>query len=121
MQTQREVPVMEVKMKLLGELEAVGFPRARAVRALHHSGNTSLDAAVNWLIDHENDADIDQMPLVAINLDIESPQPSDITEAIKIKEQELRFDFDYPFVMKAFTPFSRQLNSFYLIVFPKYL
>ncbi|XP_007049733.2 PREDICTED: UBX domain-containing protein 1 [Theobroma cacao] len=90
MQTQREVPVMEVKMKLLGELEAVGFPRARAVRALHHSGNTSLDAAVNWLIDHENDADIDQMPLVAINLDIESPQPSDITEAIKIKEQELR-------------------------------
>ncbi|XP_021274496.1 UBX domain-containing protein 1-like [Herrania umbratica] len=90
MQTQREGPVMEVKMKLLGELEAFGFPRARAVRALHHSGNTSLEAAVNWLIDHDNDEDIDQMPLVAINLDIESPQPSDITEAIKIKEQELR-------------------------------
>ncbi|OMO86863.1 hypothetical protein CCACVL1_09411 [Corchorus capsularis] len=89
-QQEAEIPVMEVQMKLLGELEALGFPRARAVRALHHSGNTTLEAAVNWLIDHENDADIDQMPLVAINMDIESPEPSDITEAIKIKEQELR-------------------------------
>ncbi|MBA0549253.1 hypothetical protein Golob_020298 [Gossypium lobatum] len=30
------------------------------------------------------------MPLVVINLDVESPQPNDITEAIKLKEQELR-------------------------------
>ncbi|XVE72739.1 hypothetical protein DITRI_Ditri11bG0062800 [Diplodiscus trichospermus] len=90
MQPQEEIPFMEVKMKLLGELESLGFPRARAVRALHHSGNSTVEAAVNWLIDHENDAEIDQMPLVAIDVDIESPQPSDITEAIKIKEQELR-------------------------------
>lgn len=39
---------------------------------------------------------------VAINMDIESPQPSDITEAINIKEKELRFDLNNPFVMKAF-------------------
>ncbi|XWS31266.1 hypothetical protein CRYUN_Cryun23aG0062800 [Craigia yunnanensis] len=90
MQPPQEIPVMEVKMKLLGELESLGFPRARAVLALHHSGNITVEAAVNWLIDHENDAEIDQMPLVAINVDIESPQPSDITEAIRIKEQELR-------------------------------
>ncbi|OMO95848.1 hypothetical protein COLO4_15646 [Corchorus olitorius] len=133
-----EIPVMEVQMKLLGELEALGFPRARAVRALHHSGNTTLEAAVNWLIDHENDADIDQMPLVrynipddylveavnsnlslrnaaelmhvAINMDIESPEPSDITEAIKIKEQELRthfmFDADFYFVKTHTTLFN---------------
>ncbi|KAK9013351.1 hypothetical protein V6N11_041364 [Hibiscus sabdariffa] len=87
---QPDVPVMEVSMKLLGELESLGFPRARAVRGLHYSGNTNLEDAVIWLIDHENDPDIDQMPLVTINMDIESPQPDDITEAIKIKEQELR-------------------------------
>lgn len=28
------------------------------------SGNTSLEAAVNWIVEHENDSDIDQMPLV---------------------------------------------------------
>ncbi|XP_022771483.1 UBX domain-containing protein 1-like isoform X5 [Durio zibethinus] len=61
---QAEIPVMEVKLKLLGELESLGFPRARAVRALHHSGNTTVEAAVNWLVDHENDAEIDQMPLL---------------------------------------------------------
>ncbi|MBA0878734.1 hypothetical protein Goshw_005033 [Gossypium schwendimanii] len=81
---------MEVNMNLLGKLESLGFPRARAVRGLHCTGNTTVEDAVNWLIDHENDADIDQMPLVVINLDVESPQPNDITEAIKLKEQELR-------------------------------
>ncbi|TYH64102.1 hypothetical protein ES332_D07G243100v1 [Gossypium tomentosum] len=86
MQPQQEVPVMEVNMNLLGKLESLGFPRARAVRGLHYT----VEDAVNWLIDHENDADIDQMPLVVINLDVESPQPNDITEAIKLKEQELR-------------------------------
>ncbi|TYJ27976.1 hypothetical protein E1A91_A07G226200v1 [Gossypium mustelinum] len=87
---QAEVPAMEVNMNLLGKLESLGFPRARAVRGLHHTGNTTVEDAVNWLIDHENDADIDQMPLVVINLDLETPQPNDITEAIKLKEQELR-------------------------------
>ncbi|TYH11161.1 hypothetical protein ES288_A07G235900v1 [Gossypium darwinii] len=100
-----QVPAMEVNMNLLGKLESLGFPRARAVRGLHHTGNTTVEDAVNWLIDHENDADIDQMPLVVINLDLETPQPNDITEvtiiytlptlleqqeAIKLKEQELR-------------------------------
>lgn len=28
------------------------------------SGNASLEATINWIVEHENDCDIDQMPLV---------------------------------------------------------
>lgn len=70
----------------------MGFSMARASWALHHSGmykpfqnvprimswishilslssslgNSSLEAAVNWIIDHENDSQFEKMPLVCI-------------------------------------------------------
>lgn len=28
------------------------------------SGNAGIEAAVNWVVEHENDTDIDQMPMV---------------------------------------------------------
>lgn len=34
------------------------------IDAVLYSGNTSLEAAVNWVVDHESDPDIDQMPMV---------------------------------------------------------
>ncbi|KAJ8899353.1 hypothetical protein K2173_018327 [Erythroxylum novogranatense] len=88
MPPQEEMDVFEVKKQMLEELEDMGFPEARAARALHHSGNVSIEAAVNWLIDHENDPDIDQMPLIAVNIDIQSPQPLHTTEEMKIKEKD---------------------------------
>ncbi|KAI7726140.1 hypothetical protein M8C21_008624 [Ambrosia artemisiifolia] len=53
-----------VNKKLLDELEDMGFPLARAMRALYYSGNSSLEDAINWIVDHENDPEIDQMPSV---------------------------------------------------------
>ncbi|XP_043719946.1 vicilin-like seed storage protein At2g18540 [Telopea speciosissima] len=87
-----EMVVPEVDMNLLGELEAMGFPKARATRALHYSGNASIEAAVNWVIEHENDPDIDQMPMVPANSKVEAAKskPSLTPEEIKIKQQELR-------------------------------
>ncbi|KAK9944789.1 hypothetical protein M0R45_010339 [Rubus argutus] len=82
------VPV--ANKKLLEELESMGFPRVRATRALHYSGNANLEAAIDWIVDHENDPDIDQMPLVTVDINIESPEPFEITEVMKIKAQELR-------------------------------
>ncbi|XP_034689971.1 UBX domain-containing protein 1-like isoform X2 [Vitis riparia] len=82
--------VPEVNKELLGELEAMGFPVARATRALHFSGNDSLAAAVSWIIDHENDPDIDQMPSITVDIGIESPKPFQISEEMKKKAQELR-------------------------------
>ncbi|KAI8566761.1 hypothetical protein RHMOL_Rhmol02G0067000 [Rhododendron molle] len=57
-----EMVVPEVDQKLLEELEGMGFPKAKATRALHFSGNVSLEAAVNWAVEHEDDADIEEMP-----------------------------------------------------------
>ncbi|XP_022153372.1 UBX domain-containing protein 1-like isoform X2 [Momordica charantia] len=81
---------LEVKQQLLSEIEALGFPRARAVRALHNTGNVSSEVAINWIIDHESDPDIDRMPLVAVNIDIEPSEPFHITEDMKRKAKELR-------------------------------
>jgi hypothetical protein len=37
-----EMPVPKVNTKLLEELEDIGFPRPRATRALHYSGQSIL-------------------------------------------------------------------------------
>lgn len=83
-----EMVVPEVNKELLAELEAMGFPSARATRALHFSGNDNIEAAVNWVVEHENDPEIDQMPMVPANA--ESTKPTLSPEEIKAKTQELR-------------------------------
>ncbi|GLT57267.1 hypothetical protein SLA2020_302530 [Shorea laevis] len=84
-----EMVVPEVDKKLLEELKLMGFPTAHATRALHYSGNSSLAAAVNWVVDHENDPDIDQVPVVPLNSKVEAPKPSLAPEEMKLKAQEL--------------------------------
>ena len=44
----------------LGQLEAMGFPRVRCEKALHATGNTDADGAMNWLFAHMEDPDIDE-------------------------------------------------------------
>ncbi|PQQ09325.1 vicilin-like seed storage protein [Prunus yedoensis var. nudiflora] len=85
-----EMVVPEVDKKLLEELVGMGFSTARATRALHYSGNASLEAAVNWVVEHENDPDIDQMPSVPVNTKVEAPKPSLTPEQLKARQQELR-------------------------------
>ncbi|CAN8311262.1 unnamed protein product [Cochlearia groenlandica] len=85
--------VPDVEKNILEELEAMGFPRARATRALHYfipSGIASLEAAVNWVVEHENDPDIDEMPKVPANSNVGPPKPALTPEEVKIKTQELR-------------------------------
>ncbi|KAL0366730.1 UNVERIFIED_CONTAM: UBX domain-containing protein 6 [Sesamum radiatum] len=55
------------------------------------SNNVSLEAAANWIVEHENDPDIDQMPLVpASSNKPDAAKPSLTPEEIKQKQQELR-------------------------------
>lgn len=88
---QEEMVIPEVNEELLSELEEMGFPKERATRALHFSGNVSLEAAANWIVEHENDPDIDQMPMVPVSSKKdEAPKPSLTPEEIKQRQQELR-------------------------------
>lgn len=43
----------------LSQLEGMGFPRVRSEKALHATGNTDADSAMNWLFAHMEDPDID--------------------------------------------------------------
>ncbi|GFZ10616.1 ubiquitin-associated (UBA)/TS-N domain-containing protein [Actinidia rufa] len=85
-----EMVVPDVDQKLLEELEGMEFPKAKATRALHYSGNVSVEAAVNWAVEHEDDADIDEMPKVPANTKTVAPKPSLTPEEMKIKAHELR-------------------------------
>ncbi|GJN15662.1 hypothetical protein PR202_gb02598 [Eleusine coracana subsp. coracana] len=63
--------VPQINKRMLDELEVMGFPTVRSIRALHFSGNSDLESAVNWLLEHESDPDIDQLPLVPREITIE--------------------------------------------------
>ncbi|KAF2101863.1 ubiquitin thiolesterase [Rhizodiscina lignyota] len=43
----------------LSMLEAMGFPRVRSEKALHATGNADPEAALNWVMAHMDDPDID--------------------------------------------------------------
>ena len=50
------------------QLEAMGFPRVRCEKALHVTGNSDANAAMEWLFAHMDDPDID----VPVNLSEEA-------------------------------------------------
>ncbi|EFJ22008.1 hypothetical protein SELMODRAFT_443383 [Selaginella moellendorffii] len=80
-----EMQAPEVNQQLLEELEAMGFPRARSVRSLFYSKAENLEGAVNWIVEHENDPDIDEELLVPAS----SLKPALTPEEAKAKAQEL--------------------------------
>ncbi|KAM0279214.1 hypothetical protein ACHAQH_004759 [Verticillium albo-atrum] len=52
-------PSFEPNAEAVAQLEAMGFPRNRCEKALHATGNTGADAAMEWLFAHMEDPDID--------------------------------------------------------------
>lgn len=57
-----EMVPLPVDESLLSQLLEMGFPDARSRKAIHHG--TSLEGAMTWLTDHENDPEIDQPYMV---------------------------------------------------------
>ncbi|KAG6300939.1 hypothetical protein E4U45_003556 [Claviceps purpurea] len=53
------VPAFVPEATALAQLEAMGFPRNRSEKALHATGNSDANSAMEWLFAHMEDADID--------------------------------------------------------------
>ncbi|KAK9803636.1 hypothetical protein WJX72_007545 [[Myrmecia] bisecta] len=53
-----------VDVGLRQQLEDMGFSANRATRALHFTGTDNVEQAVNWIMEHENDKDLDEPLLV---------------------------------------------------------
>jgi ubiquitin carboxyl-terminal hydrolase 5/13 len=62
-----ELITPEVPAALLTALLEIGFSVERATRALYHTGTDTAEVAVNWIMEHEGDADIDAPLLVPKN------------------------------------------------------
>lgn len=52
-------PAFVPHAEALAMLEAMGFPRVRGEKALHATGNSDANAAMEWLFGHMDDPDID--------------------------------------------------------------
>lgn len=57
------VPTFVPNAEALAMLEGMGFPRVRCEKALHATGNTDANSAMEWLFAHMEDPDID-VPVV---------------------------------------------------------
>ncbi|PHH62077.1 hypothetical protein CDD81_7570 [Ophiocordyceps australis] len=54
-----QAPAFVPEATAVAQLEAMGFPRNRAEKALHATGNCDANAAMEWLFAHLDDPDID--------------------------------------------------------------
>ncbi|XP_047081549.1 caldesmon isoform X1 [Lolium rigidum] len=89
-ESQAEMVAPEVNKEMLADLESMGFSTGRATRALHFSGNSTIEGVINWLSEHQEDPDIDEMPMVPAISNAKANKPSLTPEEKKIKAQELR-------------------------------
>jgi ubiquitin carboxyl-terminal hydrolase 5/13 len=60
---ENQAPAFVPDATAVAQLEGMGFPRNRCERALHATGNSDANAAMEWLFGHMEDPDIDA-PLV---------------------------------------------------------
>ncbi|XP_026112350.1 UBX domain-containing protein 1 isoform X2 [Carassius auratus] len=77
----------------LDSLLEMGFDRNRAEKAVAHTGNQGIERAMDWLMEHENDPDIDE-PYVSPagntlgTTEEQSQSPTEPPEPSEVAEQE---------------------------------
>ncbi|XP_067313388.1 UBX domain-containing protein 1 [Pseudorasbora parva] len=77
----------------LDSLLEMGFDRNRAERAVAHTGNQGIERAMDWLMEHENDPDIDEPYVPPAGNTVGSTEeqiqsPTETSESIEDVEQE---------------------------------
>ena len=76
----------EVDATMQAELEGMGFSVNKATRALHFSGNSTVEGAINWLMEHEGEVDLDEPLLVPKGRE---KQPKLSPEEARLKAEEM--------------------------------
>jgi ubiquitin carboxyl-terminal hydrolase 5/13 len=56
---EEDTPSFVPNTEALSQLQDMGFPRVRCEKALHATGNSNPNEALNWLMEHMEDPDID--------------------------------------------------------------
>lgn len=75
----------EVDDQLLDQLTQMGFERNRAIRAIYSSGGDSVESAIVWIDEHQDDIDIDEPLMVPKSTAKEKLTP----EEAKFQAQDL--------------------------------
>lgn len=82
----------EVNAERLAELTSMGFGENRSVRALHFTDNGSVEAAVAWIEQHEEDADVDEplliVPKAPLSPEEAKAQAQALLAQAKLKREE---------------------------------
>lgn len=82
-QPNEELVPAEVPAGLLEQMLDMGFPRNRAIRAIHFSEAETIEPALNWIVDNEDAEDLDE-PLFV------KPKKLLTPEEMKEQMEELR-------------------------------
>mmetsp|Transcript_38381 Transcript_38381/g.96141 ORF Transcript_38381/g.96141 Transcript_38381/m.96141 type:complete len:396 (-) Transcript_38381:408-1595(-) len=80
----------KVNKEIMEQLKDMGFPEIRAERGLWLTGNNNLEAAVTWLADHSEDADIDEPLMVAPEAPKSLLSPEEQKAALDAKLERMR-------------------------------
>ncbi|KAI9506640.1 hypothetical protein BX070DRAFT_240641 [Coemansia spiralis] len=70
----KEVQEQLVDEEVVAQLESMGFPRVRCVKAIKKTGNNGAEAAMGWIFEHMDDPAVD---------DPEEPQQQTDSEAVE--------------------------------------
>ncbi|KAK9839907.1 hypothetical protein WJX74_000208 [Apatococcus lobatus] len=83
-QAVQEKVAPEVDPSLRQQIEDMGFSANKATRALHFTGTASLEQAIDWIMKHQDDADVDE-PLM-----VDAAKPKMSPEETKKQIEDLR-------------------------------
>lgn len=72
--------------EILSQLLTMGFPQPRCVKALQATGNSDLEAAMNWIFAHMDDPGIDDPPATQSAAEFGEEPQQDLTKVIQLGE-----------------------------------
>ena len=92
-------PALQVNPELLQQLRDMGFTDVRAQKALLFTGNKEPEDALNWLVEHQDDADIDE-PLQVVGVEKKEKESGGLPAGVNIDDLDEDAQVLYADMMK---------------------